>query len=367
MYFDVDLRCKEYFKGLKQVFLYLTDECNLRCSYCLYKPDLTFQLREKEIPVRTAINVISDFREMGASKLTIIGGEPTLYGASNSWRPLLDLISASKDLGYEYVRIDTNGSFEESLLHKKEFRMLDEITFSLDSDSSEITDLLRGERVFDRCVGNMKAAVQLGYRVDITCCAHKENIGRDNKGALILHRLILFAESLGVYRINFHPLFKMGVPRDTWIGDADIQPDEWLRVHDEIKQNLEDGLYKIIVRIPQRFITKEEFANQPEYYGYCPVKMGERVLIHPNGVLRVCALMIGTPYGVARLFGNQISWDETSTNETRNHKLGENTPCANQRKDFGDLLPLCISFKAKQDEIIWKEKLRWESRRKETS
>jgi len=73
MYFEIDPRFKEYFKNLKQVFLYITDECNLRCIHCLYKPDLAFHLKEKEIDLETALALISDFREMGASKLTIMG------------------------------------------------------------------------------------------------------------------------------------------------------------------------------------------------------------------------------------------------------------------------------------------------------
>ena len=34
--------------------------------------------------------------------------------------------------------------------------------------------------------------------------------------------------------------------------------------------------------------------------------IGERVLIHPNGIIRVCALMIGIPYGIGRSYGRKI-------------------------------------------------------------
>ncbi len=362
----MDSKFREYFDGrLKQVFLYLTDECHLRCNYCLYKPNLTFHLKEKEIPLKTAIELISDFRELGASKLTIMGGEPTLYGVSQQWVPLLNLIKESKQMGYEYVRIDTNGMFDSKLLYKEEFKLLDEITFSLDSHKSYVNDVVRGRGSFDKCVSNIRLAVGLGYHVDITACVHKLNAGRDTDGNLLLHKLILFAESLGVNRINFHPIFKMGVPRDTWTNEFDIQPNEWLRIFEEIQHKINNKEYKITVRIPQRFITTEEFNKEPEYYGYCPVKLGERVLVHPDGIIRICALMIGTPYGVARFYNNKIVWDESNTNETINHKLDESTKCANQRRDFGKYIPLCISFKPKQEEIIWKKRLKWEKKRKQ--
>lgn len=173
MYCRIDQKFKDHFRNLTQVFLYITDECDLKCVQCLYKPNLTFHLKEKKIPPKVALALISDFREMGASKLTIMGGEPTLYGAVQNHKPLLKLIDEARKLGYEYVRIDTNGQFESKLLAKENFRKLDEITFSLDGPTSEINDPVRGEGVFDKCVSNIKKAIKLGYKVDITCCIHK--------------------------------------------------------------------------------------------------------------------------------------------------------------------------------------------------
>lgn len=132
------------------MFLYITDECNLRCIHCLYKPDLIFHLKEKEIELNTALALVSDFREMGVSKLTIMGGEPTLYGVSQKWKPLLEVISKAKNFGYEYIRIDTNGQFDEKLLEKEEFKKLDEITFSLDGSTPEINYPIRGDNSFQK-------------------------------------------------------------------------------------------------------------------------------------------------------------------------------------------------------------------------
>ena len=127
MNYKMDKKFREYYgTNLRQVFLYLVDKCNLNCVQCLYKLDIGFQVEKKEIAFEDAVKLISDFREMGAKKLTLMGGEPTLY------KSLLELIKKSKELGYEYVRIDTNGQFNSSLLEKEEFKMLDEITFSID-------------------------------------------------------------------------------------------------------------------------------------------------------------------------------------------------------------------------------------------
>lgn len=347
----VDPKFRNHFRNLKQVFLYITDDCNLRCVQCLYKPNIR---EDREIKLETALELLTTFREMGAFKLSILGGEPTRYGHTNENKPLLTVISKARDMGYEYIRLDTNGQFEGTLLGNKIFKSLDELSFSIDGHTPEINDPIRGEDSFSKCLPNLIEAVKVGYNVQITCCVHRENIGRDNEGNLLLDSMIRFATKVGVDAINFHTLFKMGVPMDAWTGEVDIDPREWMEVYKEIRGKIDAGKYKIPVRVPQRFITREEFERNPTYYCFCPAKAGERVLVHPNGIIRICSTLIGSPYGIARYDDRRIIWEEF-INELWKHDLDKPTPCTNQRKDFGhDIVPLCISFKPKQKELVWK-------------
>ena len=296
MNYIMDQEFKDYFgENLKQVFLYLVDACNLSCVQCLYKLDIGFQASKKEIDFEDVVKLISDFREMGAKKLTLMGGEPTLY------KSLLELIKKSKELGYEYVRIDTNGQFDSKLLEKTEFKMLDEVTFSMDGPTAQINDPIRGKGSFEKCVANIKRAKELGYNIDITSCISKEMIKRDENGNLYLDRMIRFAEELGIEKINFHNLFKTGVPRDYFTGNIDISVDDWFEVKEEIEQKIENNEYKIPVRIPSSFTTKEKFLRNPEYYGFCVCKTRSSILVHPNGILRICPLLIGTPYRYCKI------------------------------------------------------------------
>ena len=359
----VDEKFINHFKNLKQVFLYITDECNLHCAQCLYKPDLLFHNKEKEIKFETALTLLSVFREMGASKLTIMGGEPTMYGESDNYKPLFNVIKHAKKIGYEYIRIDTNGQFKESLLLNEDFQNLNEISFSLDGFTTEINDNIRGKGTFQKCVSNIKIAVALGYIVDITTCIHKGLSGRDTNKNLLVDEMIKFASSLGVNRINFHDLFKTGIPRDSWTDNFDFPLSRWREIYEEVQKNIKNKKYVIAVRFPRCFITQEEFERNPEYFGYCPVKLGERVLVHPNGIIRICSLMIGTPYGVARYYDNKIVWDDSSTNELCSFDLHHHTPCTNQNKrKYHNDVALCVSFKPSQKEFVWQEKLSWEKK-----
>lgn len=366
MFFDVDSKFRDYFSHLKQVFLYVTDECNLRCEQCIYKPSITFHaMREPYIPYETARALISDFHEMGASKLTFIGGEPTVYGWRQQNKPLYDLIRDSKEIGYEYVRLDTNGQFGNKMLIEPDFQRLDEVAFSLEGPSPELNDPIRGKNTFVNCVKNIKRAIGLGYKASITCCVHRDLLQRDGDGELLIDKMIQFAQDLGISVINFHDLFKVGVPMDTWTGDLNPTPMEWMKAYPEIRRNCDNDKYGIDVRLPLCFVTREEFQRNPKYYGYCPVKMGERVMVHPNGTIRICSNLICTAYGVARYFDNKIEWDLTKMNETLDHKLKEYTPCTNRSKNrsYGNYVPVCFSFKPQQEEIVWKDKLQWEDRR----
>jgi molybdenum cofactor biosynthesis enzyme MoaA len=363
---DIDPQFLRYFQGrLRQVFLYITDHCQLHCKQCLYKPSTTFHMGTGYIAYDDAYALISDFRLLGASKLTIMGGEPSLYGAHENHRPLMNLISASRDLGYKYIRIDTNGQFAPSFLDHPELALLDEISFSLDGHTPALSDCLRGPGAYAKCVENIRAAVAHGYTVDVTTCVHRKLAEQSPGGEYPLHEMILFAEGLGVRRINFHVLFKHGFPMDTWTDETDITWSQWVPLHSRLLRHVQSGSYSIEVRLPQHFVSPREFQRHPKYYSYCPVKLGERILAHPDGILRICSGLISSQYGVGRFFDKRISWDNSGTNETRDHIPTDATPCTNQCKsmDAGNLFPLCFSFKPRQQEIVWDSALSWENQR----
>lgn len=364
MAFDIDPEFAEHFRNLKQVFIYITDRCNLHCQQCIYKPNITYN-DERLIPLPTAIDLVSAFHALGARKLTILGGEPTLYGYSEDHKPLFEFLSGAKSIGYEYLRIDTNGQFSSRLLDHPAFHSLDEIAFSLDGFTAEMNDPIRGDNTFLTAIGNIRRAVSLGYKVTITCCVHRDLVKVDMCGNFLLHQMIRFAESLGIHGINFHDLFKAGVPMDTWTGNLDTSVPEYVAMYQQIRPRIESGQYSVAVRLPQCFVTKKEFDRNPTYYGYCPVKLGERVMVHPNGVIRICSNLICSSFGVARYYDKRIAWDRSQSNELLHHDLTTFTPCTNRSKNksYREYVPLCFSFKPNQDEFVWHQMLDWDANR----
>lgn len=358
------------FRGkVHQAFFYVIDQCNLHCGQCLYKPELAFQMEDKHIPFERAVNLMQNIRDLGGIKMTFMGGEPTLYPE------LPELIHEAKKMGYEYVRIDTNGLFPEKLLDNPYFRELDEITFSLDGPSPALNDPVRGKGVFKRCTASIKAALARGYKVQITTCVHREltrmhngemeTLDRDAK--LPILQMVDLAKELGVDGLNMHDLFKAGIPRDTFSGDYGTSIAEYMNAFQEVFNNYEPKDENgFTIRMPQCVTTKERFESNPSYYGYCSVKQYDRLLAFPNGMLRVCSLMIGSPYCIGYYDDNRLYLNTTPTNETRDHKMNEFSPCTCQSKgkQFGkNYVPLCVSFKPRQEEIVWVKRHKWEQNR----
>lgn len=338
----VDPAFRDYFdQRLKQVLLCITDVCNLHCDHCYYKTTL----RDREMDLETTLSLLRIFRDYGADKLTILGGEPTLYGYRDENRPLFNVISEAKRLGYGFVRLDTNGqSSDYRILDHPDFRKLDNLSFSLEGHTSAINDLIRGEGTFSRCIQMLGKAVSLGYYVSVTTCVHTGNFSH-------IDEAIAFFTSLGIRELNFHPLFKMGVARDSFTGNAHIEPAAWLTEYERLRTNIDAGVYSIRLRVPRRFVTLEEYQRSPLAYEYCPVRMGERVWVQPDGHIRVCSLCFGSPYHIATYSQDEIVFakdaSEASVERLQRH------PCLSQTRDFDGLKPLCISYKPFQDEYLW--------------
>jgi MoaA/NifB/PqqE/SkfB family radical SAM enzyme len=344
---NFDPKTKEYFNNnIKQVFVYLTNRCQLRCRQCLYKPLL--DNHSSDLSYNILSELLQEFRTFGAIKVSFLGGEPTLYHDIKANKSFSDIVGLCKYIGYEYIRVDTNGQFASTLLDDDSINKLNEITFSLDGHNEEINDSIRGIGSFKKCIANIEKAVTLNYKVQITTCIHK-NFSNDINSAIDnIESTIQIAEKLGVESINFHPIFKVGVARDEWIDNTNIDPKLWVELYEIISERISKKRYNINVRLPMRYIANY-LLDDFEYFNYCPLKMGERALIMPNGQVKVCAFTIGTNSCIAQFNDKDVYFEDTY-NEL--DKLSDNKICCNQVV-HGSLAPLCMSFKPNQTELIW--------------
>ena len=347
-----------YNKIIKQVFVYITSRCQLHCRQCLYKPLLC--QKSTDINYETLHKLLFTFKELGAYKVSFLGGEPTLYHDVKYDRSFTDVLKLCKTIGYKYVRFDTNGQFPEKFLEHENLNYADEITFSLDGFSKETNDIVRGNGSFEKCLSNINIAVHLGYKVQITMCVHKEVCSSVETGIKNIEKMIAFAASLGVSSINFHPILKVGIARDSWIDNTNISVDDWVMIYQVMQKRISDNIYPISVRLPMRFAEKNTYKQNIDKFSYCPLQLAERALIMPDGTIKVCAFTIGTPYHIAdydqqslRLYTGEYS--EYSICEEHNNMKTCESNCIFQKIESNRFVPLCMSYKPYQKEVVWNE------------
>ncbi|MBA1334419.1 MAG: hypothetical protein HPY66_2268 [Firmicutes bacterium] len=291
-----------------------------------------------------AIKLSQDFYYLGARKITLLGGEPTLYYQSD-YRYLLTLVEELHNIGYTEIRIDTNGFFDEILLSYEKLKELCKLNFSLDGYNQETNDYLRSHGSFDVTIRNIIAALKAGFYVSITSCVHNFYVKHREKYNIV--DMMKYCENLGVKSLNFHVLLKHGIPMDAWTESVLIEYNDWENILQQIRAELDRVQYKMEIRIPLQFVDLDTFNSNKSYYGFCPVKLGERVLVHPDGLIQICSAMIGSQYCIAKYHNNEIKWEEGFTNEAYDHKLNIDTPCTHRMKYIQNenIVPLCFSFK----------------------
>ncbi|GIM87857.1 radical SAM protein [Salinispora arenicola] len=154
----------------RNVYLYITERCQLRCEHCYMGERLD---RALKMPLDQITATLTTWRQMGGSKLTILGGEPTLHP------DYIQVIRHAKRLGYEHM-ITTSNGLEPAI---RKFRRMtpDDFAYvqiSLDGGSPDSHDRVRGTGTFDEAVRNVRELVERGFDTRIIFSAMCEPAGR---------------------------------------------------------------------------------------------------------------------------------------------------------------------------------------------
>ena len=127
---------------------FLLRECNLRCKFCF----ATYRDVRGRLPLVDALRVIDALKEAGLSKLTLVGGEPTLYPDIGT------VLRHARDIGLT-TSIVTNGARLDALLDTQA-GTIDWVGLSVDSADERIqaalgrgtgTHVANSIRLAERC------------------------------------------------------------------------------------------------------------------------------------------------------------------------------------------------------------------------
>jgi uncharacterized protein len=111
------------------IYISLTDKCNLNCIYCFNKHERHKRINSKSenmVSKDKIIDLLKEFKKLHGSKVIFTGGEPTLNN------DLIELCNEAKNIGLE-THFITNGTLLNSINIEELSECVDSFTISLDS------------------------------------------------------------------------------------------------------------------------------------------------------------------------------------------------------------------------------------------
>ena len=154
---------------LRELWLHVTDRCNLACRHCLFcsGPSAT-----RELPVATALARIAEARELGCRLVALTGGEPFCHPDMPA---IIEGILADPEA---HAVILTNGTAFSTHADWLSRQPRQRLHFQVSCDGlAPRHDALRGDGAFARLLKDLTVLRRLGYAFTLSFCPTTQNIG----------------------------------------------------------------------------------------------------------------------------------------------------------------------------------------------
>ena len=151
-----------YGRDINYLRISLTENCNLKCIYCLPENFSPKKYNEKEIlSYKNIIDIIHVAKELGIKKIRLTGGEPLLR------KDICDIIIGIKKIGIDEIYLTTNGILLSEKIEELKDVGLCGINISLDTlDKEQFKDMTRGGNLL-KVLDGIEKAYKLGLKVKI--------------------------------------------------------------------------------------------------------------------------------------------------------------------------------------------------------
>lgn len=272
----------------RNLYLYITEACQLRCGHCYMGERLD---RALKMPLGRITDWLTTWRRMGGSKLTILGGEPTLHP------DFIAAVRAAGALGYEQVVTTTNAQFPAL----RKFRQMtpDDFAYvqvSIDGGSPGTHDSIRGKGTFRQALATTAELAGRGFDTRIICTVSQANA--DDAMALLG-----LADELGASLVKFHVFSTIG----TGHGSAELAmtPDQWVAFCDRLNEAAPS--YRTRVWYQPTYARAEQMSRyEAEGYQGCLGRTLDRISVFPDGRAYVCSYLFDTDLYFARMQDGQV-------------------------------------------------------------
>jgi GTP 3',8-cyclase len=160
MIFDTHNRVHNYLR------ISLTDNCNLRCSYCMPEEDYDFTPQHRLMQVDEIENIAKIFVSQGVNKIRLTGGEPLVR------KDAQEIIERLSKLGTK-LTMTTNGIRINDFIDQFERIGLKSLNVSLDTLDKDKFILLTKRNYFERVYENIQLLLSRNFHVKINVVVMK--------------------------------------------------------------------------------------------------------------------------------------------------------------------------------------------------
>jgi len=235
--------------ALTDLYLYLTDHCNLCCTHCWISPSFS-QNQQNSLSLNALKKTILEAKSVGLQSVKLTGGEPLLYHDLNK---LLQFL-ASEELT---IFIETNGIlFDKTIIESFQSSKVEQISVSLDAASEDVHDKIRGVKgSFNRTLNGMRLLSDYGLNFQIIMTLQRKN-RKEIPG------LIRLSEKIGAGSLKINPLQPCGRAIDSFKRRDNLELDELLKLYRLVEEEWyrPDSL-EIFFALPLAFRSIEEIKR----------------------------------------------------------------------------------------------------------
>lgn len=153
-----------------QVYLFLTQACNLRCRHCFNDSGAE---QDSPLTYEEIRALLIELRHIGVERLALTGGEPLLRA------DFFQILRLATSLGFR-VNVTSNGTLIDETVAQQVAEVKSSLRFFLVSieGPEDIHDAIRGQGTFRRAVNGLRMLRETGVNAGFTTTLNALNLSR---------------------------------------------------------------------------------------------------------------------------------------------------------------------------------------------
>jgi SynChlorMet cassette radical SAM/SPASM protein ScmF len=250
---------------LRTFYIYLSDNCNMRCRHCWIEPRFTDGKPDpgRVVDVGALLAAVREARALGLTSAKLTGGEPMLHPR---FLEVVDRLTA-EELS---LHMETNGTLltAEGARYLKDKTRLSFISVSIDGADARTHDAFRGvEGAFDGVLKGLSSLVEAGYKnTQVIMSVHRGN-------RVQVEPLVHLAAARGAASVKLNPVTRTGRGTTMHERGETLNFDEQMELARYIDKELGPcAPIPIILNIPPALSSLRKLRHSGASCGDCGVR-----------------------------------------------------------------------------------------------